>query len=148
MMSYKSAKKISIRMLLPLLLIFSILSFATIVNGGGTSNEPDFIGIWKGVITTEEGKKTPVDLTVKAKNASSSITYSFHYGPPRSCRLDAVKVSQDSTFLSLVFDNTSGGFCDKLFNKEMTMKLLDEQSIDVSIQMPDSSLEETTLHKE
>lgn len=143
----KNAKKISLQTLLPLLLFFSILSFATIVNG--TSSESDFIGTWVGVITTAEGKKNPVDLrVVKVEDSSSSITYRFHYGPTRSCELVAVKVSLEKAVLSLVFDDTSGGFCDKLWQKEMKLKLLDEQSVGVSIQMPDSSLEETTLHKE
>ena len=136
--------QISTHILLPILLIFSLISIACAADE--MPRESAFIGTWNGIITTAEQGKNPVDLTVAAAEGnSSSISYSFHYGPPRSCRLNAVKTAQENNILYLVFDEASGGFCDKLWKGSMSLELFDEKRMGVKIQKPAINLVELAV---
>jgi hypothetical protein len=147
-----NAKRISL-ILLPLLLTLALLSCngsADVTYYGSadsTHAEADFIGTWTGVMEMAP-QDNPVDLSVTAaEGASSAISYNFHYGPTRSCWLNAVKVKLEGNVLTLVFDEASGGYCDRLWRGNMALELLDENRLTVKIYKPGSGIQQETLLK-
>ncbi len=110
-----------------------LLFIASITNAAEERpEEAIFTGIWKGIISNSDQE---VDLTVAASEEdNSAISFSLHFNPPRSCKLNAVKSSMEEHKIQLVFDEASGGFCDKLWKGNLTLELLDFKNLKAEIQ--------------
>lgn len=130
MSRYRTMTK-STGILLLLLLLFSIPSTA-----GATDiklSEYDLIGTWEGLVVTTKKDKNRVELSVTAVGGSSSLNYNFHYDPPRSCSLKAMKNELSNNTLKLVFYESNGGYCDGLWRGTMILELVDQNQLKAEI---------------
>lgn len=73
--------------------------------------------VWVGVV------EDSIDSPVKAELTFSSGRYTLHYGVPRSCRLTGEEVSADEREIILRFKESTGGFCEKLYQGRMTIDI-------------------------
>lgn len=76
--------------------------------------------VWSGVVEDKN------DGPIKAELSISSRGYTLHYGVPRSCRLKGEEVSADAKKIILRFKESSGGFCDKLYQGSMAIDISDQ----------------------
>ena len=141
-MPYNNTKTSYITIIvLPMLLIFTLCSAAL-----ASDLTKNLAGVWSGVVTDEKAGDIATDLTVKAAiDGHGSDQYSLHYGPPRNCRLEAVKTSTDGAVTKLRFNEANGGFCDKLYNGNMTIEMKDDNHLNLLVEKKASGFKETAI---
>lgn len=141
-MPYNNTRKNHIAIIvLPMLMIVTLCSAALASNLA-----KNLAGVWTGVVTNEKEGDIATDLTIKAAiDGNSSDKYSLHYGPPRNCRLEAVKISTDGAVTKLKFNEASGGFCDKLYNGNMTIEIKDDNLLNLLVEKKSFGFKETAI---
>ncbi len=141
-MPYNNTKKNYISIIvLPVLLIFTFSSAAL-----AKKPAKNLVGVWAGVVTDKSADEIDTDLTINAVSDENSLhQYSLHYGSPRNCRLEAVKIFTDSTVIKLKFNESSGGFCDKFYNGKMTIEKKDDNYLNILVEKKSSGFKETAI---
>jgi hypothetical protein len=103
-----------------ILALFLLLNVLYLTNCGPLDvNKPKLEGKWSGATID----RIAVDLTVKPGEASGRMECILHYGPPRSCELEAESTGSKDNLYYFRFKKASGGFCDPLFNEEMSLQV-------------------------
>ena len=126
---YNTRTSSTIIMILPMLVIFTLCS--TSLKANPFQNKDSLTGIWTGIIKDKDIK---AEVTIKpAADNNDYSQYSLHYGDPRSCRVTAEELSVDEGVISLLFNEASGGFCDKLFHGMMTITISDDNHLSIQI---------------
>jgi len=110
-----------------LFILFSPIVFAS----EPACEESDFEGFWVGSTSADE---IPVDLTINLSQDNGTVRYKFHYGPPRYCNLICEKIKQEHCLLKLTIKETSGRYCDNLWNGFITLTLQDNTDMDVRVE--------------
>ena len=147
MSSYNTRTSSSIFIILPMLVIFTMCSVA--LASSPVQKTDSLTGTWTGIIKDKDGAELKADFTIKpAEDNNDSLQYSLHYGVPRSCLLTAEELSVTDSLITLLFNDASGGFCDKLFHGKMTITISDDNHLSVLIKSKSGEIEETaTLEK-
>lgn len=98
----------------PIVILMPIL-LALIVSCDAEEVRSAKSNVWSGVVEDKD------DGPIKTELSISSGAYTLHYGVPRSCRLQGEEVSADTKMIILRFRESSGGFCDRLYQGRMTI---------------------------
>jgi len=107
-----------------ILALFLLLNVLYLMNCGPLDvNKSKLEGKWWGVIVTKDNGRITVDLTVKPSEASGRMECILHYDNPRICELVAESTGSKDNLYYFRFNKASGGFCDALFNGEMSLQV-------------------------
>ena len=139
---YNTRTSSSIIMILPMLVIFTWYSAA--LAESPNQNKGSLTGIWTGIVKDKDIK---AEVTIKPPEDNNDyLQYSLHYGVPRSCLLKAEELSvNEDGLISLLFNEASGGFCDKLYHGMMTITISDDNHLSVLIKSRSEKFKETAV---
>jgi hypothetical protein len=76
----------------------------------------DEVSEWLGVFRDTKAGIIKIDLSIGEDNL-----YSMHYGVPRSCRMDLEELMETKKEILLKVKETSGGFCDDIYQADITI---------------------------
>jgi hypothetical protein len=126
-----------------ILALFLLLNVLYLMNCGPLDvNKSKLEGKWSGAIVTEDTGRIAVDLTVKPSEASGGMECTLHYGPPRSCQLEAESTGSKDNLYYFRFKTASGGFCDPLFNGEMSLQV-NKATLTLRVWQKDKDIDES-----
>jgi hypothetical protein len=107
-----------------LLALFLLLNALYLMNCGPLDvTKSKLEGKWRGFIDAKDNGRITVDLTVKPSGASGGMECTLHYGNPRTCELVAESTGSKDNLYYFRFKTASGGFCDALYNGEMSLQV-------------------------
>jgi hypothetical protein len=120
-----------------ILAVFLLLTVLLLLNWAACAAQgSELEGEWLGFITQPE--RIRVELTVKP-----TMECELHYGSPRSCGLVAESTGSDDNLYYFKFKEASGGFCDDLFNQEMTLRVNPEGTVTLRVWAKDKGIDES-----
>ena len=103
-----------------ILAVFLVLNVLLLMNWAAcVAQGSELVGKWMGAITGTDQGRIPVELTVKR----TSMECELHYGSPRNCELKAEYVDSEGNLHHFRFNEANGGFCDKLWNQNMSLRV-------------------------
>ncbi len=103
----------------------------------------DLAGEWMGFVENN-GEKIKTTLKVESAGGGGK-TYSLHYGPPRSCKLEAEAITEEKEDpVELALKEASGGFCDKLWRGKMTLERQSKKSLLMVIKSKTGAIDESS----
>lgn len=107
-----------------ILALFLLLNVLYLMNCGPLDvSKSKLEGKWQGSIDTKDTGRIAVVLTVKPSEGSGEMECILHYGNPRTCELVAESTGSKDNLYYFRFKKANGGFCDALFNGEMSLQV-------------------------
>ncbi len=107
-----------------ILALFLLLNVLYLMNCGPLDvSKSKLEGKWQGSIDTKDTGRIAVGLTVKPSEGSGEMECILHYGNPRTCELVAESTGSKDNLYYFRFKKANGGFCDALFNGEMSLQV-------------------------
>ncbi len=124
----------------------SLLFFSVDSSAGGnihTNNLQSAItGRWKGVLVRSITNRIPVHLQIEEDRGE--LVCELDYGPDRSCFLKAVDSGCEKDTFYFRFKESDGGWCDRLINGSMSIKVKNRANTNILLDVFNSS---STVHE-
>jgi hypothetical protein len=119
--------------------LFLLLSALLLMNWAAcAAPESTLAGKWRGFITESDQRRIRVDLTVKP-----TMECTLHYGATRRCQLEAESAGSEGNLHHFRFKESNGGFCDKLFNGAMSLKVNPDGTLTLRVWCTDKGIDES-----
>ena len=125
-----------------------MLSFVTVTapSAANAKGPDDLLGKWSGSIVVD-GRPIAINLAVQSMKLGEDGAQ-FHYGVPRSCNLVAEYSGEIENAQFFSFKSANGGFCDRLIDGLMTLRLNDQETLSFDVRSQKKTVEEKgTLKK-